>query len=216
MDLEVLQQLFMHLTSISSDSKLKPVVIRSAGTDFSVGYDCSCHLVKDNEFLLSVLSFGLGILQIARNYDAPVVAFCHGYTLGAGLELAVLCDYSVGSEGSIYGFPDAIFGFPSMLIPPEGLSNFLERKTIKEISTGELFSIENAIKIGLMDKIGSLEDAENLAIRMNNTLFTKFKSSRFVSNEVIKSYVHYIGTMDTRKIRLKDLEQFRKDLSGTL
>ena len=88
--MEVLQQLFINLSAITSDGNLKPVVIRSKGDNFSMGYDCSCHLVKDNDFLLSVVSLGTGIMQLIRNYEAPVV-------IGAVM--------SIGLSFLIYGYP---------------------------------------------------------------------------------------------------------------
>ncbi len=214
MDMEVLQQLFMNLSSISSEEKLKPVVIKSAGKNFSTGYDCSCHLVKDNDFLLSVITLGSGILQLIRNYEAPVVSFCNGYTLGAGLELALISDYSVGEKGSSYGFPDINFEFPSIMVPPEGFRNFLSGSSLKELSSGKIFSCNEAIDYGFISRQGTLKDAEDMAISLNNSFFRRIKSSRFMPNEVIKSYAHYIETANTKLIRLKDLESFRKKLTG--
>lgn len=216
MDLEVLQQLFMNLSSITSDGNLKPVVIRSTGENFSMGYDCSCHLVKDNDFLLTVVSLGTGIMQLIRNYEAPIISFCKGFTLGAGLELALISDYSVGEKDSKYGFPDILYDFPSIMIPPEGMRGFIPGNAMKELATGRILTLKESLDNGLISREGNLEDAESMAISLNNSFFRRIKGSRFVRNEILKSYAHHIETTDTKKIRLKELESYRQKLRGTI
>ena len=215
MDIEVLQQLFMNLSAITSDGNLKPVVIRSKGDNFSMGYDCSCHLVKDNDFLLSVVSLGTGIMQLIRNYEAPVVSYCKGFTLGAGLELTLISDYSVGEKNSKYGLPDILFNFPSIIIPPEGMRHFIPGNTVKELATGRILTFNESLEHGIIFRDGNLQDAENMAISLNNTFFRRIKGSRFMKNEIIKAYVHHIETISTKTIRLKELESFRQKLRET-
>jgi enoyl-CoA hydratase/carnithine racemase len=202
----------MILSEIISEGKRKPIVISSSGKNFSLGYDCSCHLVKDNDFLLSVVSLGSGIAHLITNYDSPVVSYCSGLTLGAGLELAILSDYVVSSEDVEFGFPEIKFGFPFIMIPPNSLKNFISKSAISNLLIGELTGCESSLNMGISNKTGNKVEAEIVAQQLNHNFFSQIKNSISIEKESIKNYLNYIGTMNTKEIKLKELENYRKSL----
>jgi 2-oxoglutaroyl-CoA hydrolase len=95
------------------DDSLRVVVIRGAGGKaFSAGGDVG-------EFLTLApadLELWGDTLTAAERCRKPVIAAIDGYTMGAGLELAVACDFRVATLRSEFAFPEVRLG----MIPGSG------------------------------------------------------------------------------------------------
>src|SRR5438046_2601956 len=102
--------LFMDL---DRDDAVRVVVIRGAGGKaFSAGGDVAEFLTlapADLELWGDTVSW-------AERCGKPVSAAIDGYTMGAGLELAVACDFRIATERSEFAFPEVRLG----MIPGSG------------------------------------------------------------------------------------------------
>jgi 2-oxoglutaroyl-CoA hydrolase len=95
------------------DDGVRVIVIRGAGGQaFSAGGDVT-------EFLTLApadLELWGDTLTAAERCRKPVVAAIDGYTMGAGLELAVACDFRIATLRSEFAFPEVRLG----MIPGSG------------------------------------------------------------------------------------------------
>src|SRR5436853_505851 len=102
--------LFMDL---DRDDAVRVVVIRGAGGKaFSAGGDVAEFLTlapADLELWGDTLSW-------AERCRTPVLAAIDGYAMGAGLELALACDFRIATERSEFAFPEVRLG----MIPGSG------------------------------------------------------------------------------------------------
>src|SRR3989475_550748 len=98
---------------LDADATVRVVVVRGAGgRAFSAGGDVA-------EFLTLApadLELWGDTLTSAERCRKPVIAAIDGYTMGAGLELAVACDFRVATERSEFAFPEVRLG----MIPGSG------------------------------------------------------------------------------------------------
>ena len=98
---------------LDHDEGVRVVVIRGAGGKaFSAGGDVA-------EFLTLApadLEMWGDTLTSAERFRKPVVAAIDGYTMGAGLELAVACDFRIATLRSEFAFPEVRLG----MIPGSG------------------------------------------------------------------------------------------------
>jgi enoyl-CoA hydratase/carnithine racemase len=98
---------------LDKDAGVRVVVIRGAGGKaFSAGGDVA-------EFLTLApadLEQWGDTLTAAERCRKPVIAAIDGYTMGAGLELAVACDFRVATLRSEFAFPEIRLG----MIPGSG------------------------------------------------------------------------------------------------
>jgi len=96
-----------------ADEGVRVIVIRGAGGKaFSAGGDVG-------EFLTLApadLELWGDTLTAAERCRKPVVAAIDGYTMGAGLELAVACDFRIATLRSEFAFPEVRLG----MIPGSG------------------------------------------------------------------------------------------------
>jgi len=99
--------------SLEADDGVRVVVVRGAGGKaFSAGGDVA-------EFLTLApadLERWGDTLTSAERFRKPVVAAIDGYTMGAGLELAVACDFRIATLRSEFAFPEVRLG----MIPGSG------------------------------------------------------------------------------------------------
>jgi enoyl-CoA hydratase/carnithine racemase len=84
----------------------------------------------------------------------PTVAAVTGYALGGGCELALACDVRITADDAKLGQPEILLG----LIPGAGGTQRLSRlvgpaKAKELIFTGRLVSAEEALSIGLVDRV---------------------------------------------------------------
>ena len=98
---------------LEADEAVRVVVVRGAGGKaFSAGGDVA-------EFLTLApadLEMWGDTLTSAERFRKPVVAAIDGYTMGAGLELAVACDFRIATLRSEFAFPEVRLG----MIPGSG------------------------------------------------------------------------------------------------
>jgi enoyl-CoA hydratase/carnithine racemase len=98
---------------LEADPAVRVIVVRGAGGKaFSAGGDVA-------EFLLQEpadLELWGDTLTSAERCRKPVIAAIDGFTMGAGLELAVACDFRIATLRSEFAFPEVRLG----MIPGSG------------------------------------------------------------------------------------------------
>jgi enoyl-CoA hydratase len=96
-----------------------------------------------------------------------VIAAVAGYALGGGCELALACDYRVGSERAVFGQPEILLG----IIPGGGGTQRLARvvgaSRAKELMvTGRQVKSDEALRIGLADEVVAPEALHERALEL--------------------------------------------------
>jgi len=94
------------------------------------------------------------IAEPITKLDKPVIIAMDGNVVGQGLELALACDIRIAAEKSCFGLPHVKAG----LIPWDGGTQRLTRlvgkgKALEMILTGEIIDVQEAYRIGLVNKI---------------------------------------------------------------
>jgi len=108
------------------------------------------------------------------NLSQPVIAAINGDALGQGLELALSCDIRLASDKAKFSFPQVAKG----LIPMDGGTQRLPRivgrsKALELILTAETINADEALKIGLVNKVVAGEELAAEAEATARTMATK-------------------------------------------
>jgi len=115
---------------LEADDAVRVVVVRGAGGKaFSAGGDVA-------EFLTlspADLEMWGDTVSAPERCRKPVIAAIDGYTMGAGLELAVACDFRIATQRSEFAFPEVRLG----MIPGSGGTQRALR--LMGITRGKLF-----------------------------------------------------------------------------
>lgn len=109
--LQLMADLGAALRKHRDDRRIKLVILRGAGKDFSFGASVSEHLPKTAPLMLS--SFHALVREVAA-YPIPIAALVQGRCLGGAFELALACHIVFATESAIFGVPEVRLG----VIPP--------------------------------------------------------------------------------------------------
>jgi enoyl-CoA hydratase len=97
----------------------------------------------------------------------PVVAAVTGYALGGGCELALTADFRVCGDNAKFGQPEILLG----IIPGAGGTQRLARlvgpaRAKDIVYTGRFVDAEEALRIGLVDRVVAPDDVYDAAVEM--------------------------------------------------
>ena len=97
-NLEMKNELYQALKELEADNDVQVAIMTGAGRGFSSGHDNNSPASELPEFV------SLKEEERLFKFDKPVIAAIHGYTLGDGLQHALLCDIIVAAENAVLGF----------------------------------------------------------------------------------------------------------------
>jgi len=141
-------------SEVSQDEEVRVVTITGAGGAFCVGTEWSSSLPSE-----AAQTKLLSVAGVVAKLDCPVIAAINGDALGQGLELALACDLRIAAETARLGLPQIVSGF----IPWDGGTQRLPRlvgraKAMEMILLGESISAREAYRVGLVNKVVTLEE----------------------------------------------------------
>ena len=111
-----------------------------------------------------------------ENCKKPVIAAINGVAIGAGLELALLCDLRIASELSFFSLPEAK---PELSIIPglggtQRLPRFIGTARAKEmLFLGKMIRAETAMEWGLVNQIAPHKEVLKQTIEIAKTLLER-------------------------------------------
>ena len=149
-DLQMLDELNAVWTEVE-DLKAQVVVISGAGERaFSAGVDVADHEPGKIEIVLE--KFHRIILRM-RRADCISIAAIHGYALGGGAELAMICDLVVAADNTQIGQPEIGLGcYPPVAVSYlPGAIGF--HKASEMVLIGEPVSATDAERLGIINKV---------------------------------------------------------------
>ncbi len=147
---------------INQDSDIYVVIITGAGKVFCGGDELGREITRYKP-AVAIASLG-----------QPVIAAINGDALGQGVELALSCDIRLASVKAKFSFPQVAKG----LIPMNGGTQRLPRivgkgKALELILTAETINAEEALEIGLVNKVVAKEELAAEAEAMAKAMTTK-------------------------------------------
>ena len=110
----VVEQLGNALDSLNSREDIKTIVIDGAGKAFVAGADVKFFVDKiQADSFSDIYEFtarGHEVLNKLENSNKTTIALTTGLALGGGLELALACDYRIGTRKTQFRFPETSIG----------------------------------------------------------------------------------------------------------
>lgn len=102
---------------LAREDDLRCVVFSGAGGRAFIGGADINHMttMKHPEDGRRFLTLIHKLCQAIRDVPVPVICKAEGYTLGAGLEVAVSCDLRIAADNAVFGMPEVKVGLPSVV-----------------------------------------------------------------------------------------------------
>lgn len=158
------------------DDDVDVAILTGTGTAFCAGADRNTWFTQwmtADAGVVRRYAKGVGIAGLTRGLGItkPVIGAINGWTLGAGLELALACDIRIASERAMFGVPLVALGFHhgdggiSRLVDACGIAVALDLEL-----SGDPIDAHRALQANLVTRVvaheGLMEDATALARRI--------------------------------------------------
>lgn len=175
---EMIDSLEAAFNAAQDDDDVRCVILTGAGRAFSAGGDLKqmkSHTgMFEGDAVRLRTKYVRGIHRVPHlllKFDKPIVAALNGAAIGAGLDLACMCDIRISNERAKYGSTFVKIG----LVPGDGGAFFLSRivgmpRAVELILTGRVIDAQKALEIGLVHEVVPqetlLERAKEVALEI--------------------------------------------------
>ena len=140
---------------IERDSTIAAVILTGNGKAFCAGGDIKAwSAVSPEDFGRHWIRDGHAVFDVLARLRQPVIAVLDGDALGGGLELAACADYRIAEEQIKIGQPEAGLGIiPGWSGTQRAVRRFGAQSVRRMVVFGEVFSAEQALALGIVDKV---------------------------------------------------------------
>lgn len=168
------QEMDSLIAEIGARNDIKVVVITGEGKAFVAGADIGEMVHKTKAEGAEFSKAGQKTLRSLEILDKPVIAAVNGFALGGGLELALACDFRVSSSKAKFGQPEVNLG----VIPGYAATQRLPRliglgNALFILLTGEMIGAEEALRMGLVQKVVEPEELMPTVLGLAKTIASK-------------------------------------------
>uniref|UniRef100_A0A7J2THC4 Enoyl-CoA hydratase domain-containing protein 3, mitochondrial n=1 Tax=Archaeoglobus fulgidus TaxID=2234 RepID=A0A7J2THC4_ARCFL len=157
---EVLCELEKLIKELSSERKVRAVILTGAGKNFSAGHDLREIYEKNALEVENLFLQCFRVMHAIRCAPQPFIAMVRGAAYAAGCQLVAACDLAIASENAKFATPGVNIGL-YCFTPIVFVSRNIGRKKAFELGIlGEPISAEEALRIGLVNRVVKDEELE--------------------------------------------------------
>jgi 3-hydroxypropionyl-coenzyme A dehydratase len=164
MNTDVIAELSRSIDIVGFDDSIRVVIITGSGEkSFCAGADIAYMVNIDPMKAEKYAASAQAVLNKIEKLDKPVIAAVNGFALGGGCELSMVCDMRIASSNAKMGQPEVTIGIPPGWGGTQRLVKLVGPAKAKElIFTGKMISAQEAYEIGLVNKVVSLGNEDQL------------------------------------------------------
>lgn len=207
---EVVTELKDAFTRAEADPNVKVVVLKANGEAFCAGADLEYLRVMqkfsleqnrmDSDHLKSLY------LQI-YTLKKVVIAQVQGHALAGGCGLATICDFCLAAAEVQFGYAEVKIGFVPAIVMMFLIRKVGEAKAKELLLTGDLISAQEALKLGLINRVVDKGKLEEEVLDLARQLITTNSAN---SMRLIKQMIATIQSM-----KLEDALNYASEMNAS-
>lgn len=162
------------VSQFQSDDSLRAVIITGEGKAFVAGADIAEMKDKTPEEANIFSTRGQATFSSFAELHVPVIAAINGFALGGGLELAMGADFRISSSKAKFGQPEVNLGLIPGFAGTQRLSRLVGlADALFLLTTAEMIGAEDALRIGLVQKVVEPEALLDTCMQIAQTIAGK-------------------------------------------
>ena len=159
------------LDNVEKQKDIRVLIITGEGKAFAAGADIAEMVDMNSEQAQQFSLKGQAVFLRLEQLAIPVIAAVNGFALGGGCELMQACDIRIASAAAKFGQPEVNLG----LTPGYAGTQRLPRQigganALYLLLTGDMISAEEALRMGLVQKVVEPEDLLEEAMKIARTI----------------------------------------------
>ncbi len=205
--LELIDELSLALDEVETRDDIHFVVLSGNGRSFCAGADLNwfysseqLSLEQNTERYRHLANLLLKIFQLPQ----ITIAAVRGNVFGGGIGLMAACDFVLAEANTRFMFSEVKLGLLPATILPFVAKRLSVQNLRKWILTGNLFAVNEAHRIGLVDEIYNDDDLErelsSLMISFESASPSAIKKAKLMINQVISGDIDVADTTTTSAI----------------
>ena len=160
-------ELYQVLSAVKEDDEVAVLVLRGRGRAFCAGADLTEFGTAPSQAIARQVRWQRDIWGSFLELGKPVVCAIHGYCIGSGLEMALLCDLRLATADAVFAMPEAQLG----MIPAAGGTQTLPRTlglsaSLELLLTGRRIDAQEALATGLVGRVFPTRDEMDAEVEM--------------------------------------------------
>lgn len=172
---ETIEELDKVFSQLNENEDVYVIILTGSGEKaFVAGADISELNNLDEQKAKMFSEKGQKVFTKIEKMEKPIIAAVNGYALGGGCEIALACNIRLASDNAVFGQPEVNLG----IIPGFGGTQRLTRlinsgRAVEYILTGDIINAEEALRIGLVNKVYPQAELINKAKEMAKKICSK-------------------------------------------
>ncbi|MCH8026014.1 MAG: enoyl-CoA hydratase/isomerase family protein [Chloroflexi bacterium] len=163
-NLQMRDDLWDAFHAFRDDPDARVLVLRGEGRAFSAGADIADFGTAPSYIEARRARRERDLWGLLLHLPKPTIAAVHGYALGAGCEMSLLCDLRVAADDARFGLPEVSLGY----IPSAGGTQTLPRTippgvAMSMILSGDPIDAAEAYRLGLVHRVVPRADLDDAA-----------------------------------------------------
>jgi enoyl-CoA hydratase/carnithine racemase len=176
---ELMEAMVAALAEIAEDRSIRAVIIAANGPAFCAGHDLKELTARRTDpdgglsYFTSVWKLCSTVMQAVIHLPQPAIACVQGMASAAGCQLVATCDLAVASTAAAFATPGVNIGL-FCSTPMVALSRNVSRKhALEMLLTGDPVSAEDALRIGLVNRLTPPGEEREAAITLAQHIASK-------------------------------------------
>jgi methylglutaconyl-CoA hydratase len=160
-DQALLDALLAEVTRLGADASVRMIVLRGTGKHFSAGAEVGGeHGAAQSKPRATIPELCLALDTVPK----PVIALVHGACIGGAVALVSCCDVVVAAQNAFFSLPEVRLGFAPGPLIPFFLRAIDARSLRRYLLSGERFTAEEALRIGLVHQLCEADASDDAAL----------------------------------------------------
>jgi enoyl-CoA hydratase len=176
---QLVDELREAIQKAGDDGSTRVIVLTGQGTVFCAGADLS-----GDAFAADYPDRLIELHKVMDAAPIPVIGAINGPAIGAGLQLAMQCDLRVAAADAFFQFPTSKYGLALDNWSIRRLSSLVGHGRARAmLLTAEKLTAEVALQTGMVNRIGTLADAQAWAAEVANLAPLAIQHAKRVLND---------------------------------
>ncbi len=173
------------LTELAADDRIQSVIITGAGDVFCAGFDLKELSQGDSA---TIFADAGDYHRSLHRFPKPLIAAVNGPAMAGGMDLALMCDFRLGTASARFGQPQIRFGIPAAY---DLVASVCDEGTARMLClTGNVLDSDTALARGVLaaqfdDNAQLQEEALASAITIAESGSGAATKSRFIASQPV-------------------------------
>jgi len=160
-NIQMRDDLSQALAAVADDPDIAALLITGEGRAFCAGADLTEFGTAPSQVVARRVRWQRDVWGQILGLEQPVVCAVHGYCIGSGLEIALMCDVRIAARDTVFAMPEVQLG----MIPAAGGSQIFPRmagpsRALDLLLTSRRFDAAEALDFGLVTRLVDSADLQ--------------------------------------------------------